>query len=113
MLQNVAERRIQDRLNLTLKVFERETGKRLGLTENIHCGGMMLLSTREFSNGEAIQVMIELPTDDETRKLALTAESRWCTLDQETSVHNVGFRFIHSSPEMRSFYQTLFDGLSS
>ena len=112
MLHNIAERRHQDRLNLVLKVFERDTGDLLGATENIHCGGMMLMSVRPFNIGEDIDVTVELPTEDETKKLAFTAKSCWCSLDEENSLHSVGFCFVYLNPEMKRFYETLFDGLA-
>jgi len=112
MLQNVAEKRKQNRLSLNLKVFERETGKRLGLTENIHCEGMMLVCVRPFVNGEVIQLVIELPGKGETKKLTLTAASCWSVLDKKNAIYNVGFRFLYSTPEMKYYYRTLFDGLA-
>ena len=111
MLQKVDERRNLDRLNLNLKVFARESGERLGLTENIHCGGMSLMTVKPFVIGEAIQVVIELPDRGETKRLTLTAASCWSVLDTKNLTYNVGFRFLHPSPQMRSFYETLFDGL--
>lgn len=113
MLKKVDERRYLDRLYLTLKVFERESGQRLGLTENIHCGGMKLITLKPFINGEVIQVVIELADGDETKKLTLTAASCWSVLDSETLTYDVGFRFVYPSPEMKSFYETLFDGLGA
>ena len=111
MLKIVEERRYLDRLNLNLKVFERETGERLGLTENIHCEGMMLITVKPFTTGKTLQVIIELPSGDGTKKLVLTAVSCWNVHDKENSIYNVGFRFLYPSPEMKSFYETLFHGL--
>ncbi|MFT5134141.1 MAG: hypothetical protein ACI9SC_002614 [Gammaproteobacteria bacterium] len=111
MLQQIAERRNTNRLNINLKVFEQETGKRLGLTKNIHCGGMKMLTINPFINGELTEVVIELPDDGEMKKLRLTAESCWCAHDTETATYDVGFRFIYPGFEMKSFYETLFDGL--
>ncbi len=111
MPHTVDERRNLNRLNLHLKVFEQETGERLGLTQNIHCEGMVLMTIKPFINGEAIQVMIELPDDGETKKLTLTAVSCWSSHDKKTLTYDVGFRFCYPSPEMKSFYETLFDGL--
>jgi len=111
MLQKVNERRKLDRLNLNLKVIERETGDRLGITENIHCEGMSLMTVRSFVIGEATQVVIELPGEGETKKLTLAAVSCWSVHNKITLTYDVGFRFLYPSPEMRSFYETLFDGL--
>ncbi len=111
MLQKFDEKRYLDRLNLTLKVYELETGKRLGLTENIHCGGMKLITVRSFAIEETIQVIIEIPVEGITKKLTLTAVSCWSVLDTKTLTYDVGFRFLYSSAEMKSFHETLFDGL--
>ena len=111
MLQKVDERRNLDRLDLYLKMFARETGERLSLTENIHCGGMSLMTVKPFITGEAIQVVIELPDRGETKRLMLTATSCWSVPGTKNLTHNIGFRFLYTSPEMRSFYETLFDGL--
>ena len=111
MLQKVAERRNQDRLDLSLKVFEQETGEVLGFTENIHCEGMMLMSVRPFTSGKVINVIIEIPGQGVNKKLALTVKCCWCATDKKSLIYNVGFHFLHASPEMKTFYETLFDGL--
>ena len=111
MLHKFADKRKHDRLQLNLKVCERESGGVLGLTENIHCEGMKLISVKPFKDGETIQVVIELPGEGENKKLVLTAQSCWSAPDNEPLVYNVGFRFLYSSPELKKYYETLFDGL--
>jgi PilZ domain-containing protein len=111
MPQKVNENRSLNRLNFNLKVFELETGKRLGLTENIHSEGMMLMTVDPFEIEQVIQVAIKLPGEDENEKLMVTAESCWVEYDKKDQIYNVGFRFLYSTPEMKTYYKTMIDGL--
>ena len=111
MLHKFAEKRKHDRLQLNLKVYDRKSGGALGLTENIHYEGMKLISVKPFTDGEAVQIVIDLPGKGKTKKLALTAQCCWSAPNNEPSVYNVGFRFLYSSPELKSYYETLFDNL--
>lgn len=110
---NMLERRIKERLAINLKIIELETNNVLGFTENINSSGMMLMSVKRFSVGETIQVLLEIPKDEEeVDQLSLTAKCQWC--DQVNPLlFNIGFHFIFQNPFVENYIQTAMTGLEA
>lgn len=81
-----------------LKVFDDETGVRLGHVGDVSPEGLLLAGTKEIERGTRKQLCIEIPLENgETDELLLDAESRWSGLDTETGAWLTGFN-IEASP---------------
>jgi hypothetical protein len=107
MLKIIHKKRSYDRLDLNLQISELGTGKCLGITKNIHCEGMTLMTVEPFIVEEAIQVVIKLPGADDSAELMVTAVYCWSDHDKNNQIYNVRFRFLYPTPEMKIYYETV------
>lgn len=113
-MEQVAERRFLERLQITQEVFDQKTKKSLGFTADLNAYGMMLISKESFPVGESLRISLDIPTGKKGKiRTSLTAECRWSDPFKGSELHNSGFRFIYPTRFDIEYIETLFYGIST
>ena len=112
-MEQPAERRHRERLQIVQEVFDQRTGESLGHTANLNAYGMMLISINEFPLEETVRISLNIPTGKNKKiKTSLTAECRWSERMKGTELFNSGFKFIYPGRFDIEYIETLFYELS-
>ena len=113
-MEDPAERRHRERLQIVQEVFNQKTGISLGHTADLNAYGMMLISKTSFPVGETLRVSLDIPTGKKgSIRTSLSAECRWSDPFKGTELHNSGFRFIYPTRFDIEYIETLFYGIST
>ena len=77
------------------RVFDRKTGKHLGLLGNLTTDGLMIISEEPVEVETQFELRIELPEDIYPKNdINLSGESLWCDSDIDPKFFNVGFQIL-------------------
>ncbi|OQX36621.1 PilZ domain-containing protein [Kistimonas asteriae] len=86
-------RHVRKRLDCTAFVFDTITGEKLGRLFDISKEGFMLLTTRELSAQQQLNLTMELPnTISGQHNIELSAECVWCQPSSFSEDFGAGFR---------------------
>ncbi len=81
-----------------LRVFDRDTGNKLGHVVDISPGGMMLVSEEIIPTGVDYKLTMQLPTDSgDTVEHHFEASSVWSSNDVNPQFFDTGFKVTQAS----------------
>jgi hypothetical protein len=106
----VTEQRKLQRRDLIsyLRVYGEDPGKPIGHLVDITTEGIMLISEDPIETGRVFRLRMVLPAEiDGKREVLLTAESRWCSEDENPAFYDTGFRLTEFSPEQTKIIEHL------
>lgn len=86
-----------------LRVYDRATDRFVGHLVNISNSGMLLVSEAPFPGQEIFQFWVEIVAE----RMALTARSVWCSMDETVDSFHTGFEFVEMTPEMETKIECL------
>jgi hypothetical protein len=83
-----------------LRVFEKNADQPIGHMVDISTGGMMLISEKPIKTDHVFELRMVLPVEIEgSREITFSAESKWCSEDENPDFYNTGFQLISPSKE--------------
>ena len=107
-MQQLEEKRKLKRYLIRLKVIDRETGALLGFAEDIHMGGMKVMSKQPIPAQQELKVW--LGKEDTHLKIPITIFRIWSSfMDTDPVVYYAGVHFINLTDAAMDSIQTLID----
>lgn len=97
-----SERRLIQRRHLFfhLRVFDRNTGEKLGHVVDVTPEGMMLVSEQVIPTDVDFQLKMSLPDEgDKSKSHEFEARSMWSSNDVNPQFYDTGFRVIRATEE--------------
>ena len=96
------ERRKWKRRHLVyyLKIFNAESGEKIGNLVDITAGGMMLVSGSSMAENQTLRICVELPEEVlQKDNICFTAETRWSKMDVNPDLYVTGFEITDITQE--------------
>jgi hypothetical protein len=101
-------RQERTRLIYHLRVFDARRKRLLGHMVDITPEGLMLIGENPLPAGKKYSLRMDLPRNLMVdAHLTFSAESKWCTKDQNGDFYSVGFRIVKMTPEALAVVQKL------
>ena len=109
----IIEKRELERFIVNVKIEERDTGRCLGYSANMHKRGMMITSTEPLPLDRVLKVkLVHIQDEDEIIEIPLDIVGVWRTMDKTSGFHNTGFKIINTSPKQDKAINTVIEELA-